>query len=139
MTPSLYAPVPGGEYGVRIYERAEGEEGRTAGRGAHVFGGTVERDGLEAVRVVRSDGAEDDEEQSFVRRADADGFLRADWVGLGGVGGKGKGCVLSEGRMYRLCPVSVGIQCWSSRTRSLMSSRSASPSNVYGAWSTELL
>lgn len=46
-----------------------------SGRGTNILGGSVERDRLEPVGIVRSDGAQDDKEESFVGRADTNGSL----------------------------------------------------------------
>lgn len=48
---------------------------RTTGSGADEFGCAIKRHGLESVGVEWSDGTEDDEEESFVGRADPNGAL----------------------------------------------------------------
>ena len=67
----------------------------------------VECHGLEALGVVRTDGAADDEEERLIWRADADGLLVANWkVGVSLVknGAGTRKNVLSVGRMYKLWP-----------------------------------
>ena len=53
-------------------------DGRTARSSTNVFGGSVERYGFETVRIVWAYGAEDDEEESFIGRANSDSFLSTD-------------------------------------------------------------
>jgi hypothetical protein len=55
---------------------------RTARSGADEFGCAMERHGLESVGVEWSDGAEDDEEESFVGWANSNGALSANCKGM---------------------------------------------------------
>ena len=62
---------------------------------------------LEALGVVRANGAANDEEERLVRGADTDGLLVANWkVGVSLVknGAGTRKNVLSVGRMYKLWP-----------------------------------
>ena len=67
----------------------------------------VERHGLEALGVVRANGAADDEEERLVRGADADGLLVADCkvdVSMHTSNAGTNKNALSVGRMYKLWP-----------------------------------
>ena len=66
-----------GSNGRRVV-RAELVRTDTAWGSPRVFCRAVKRDGLEALRVVRPDGAANDEEKCFFRRRNTQGGLSAD-------------------------------------------------------------